>query len=563
MQEQGKHRSRMTFARAAFTIHSWLGLSFCLLLTVILLSGTLAVFHKEIDWLIYPQSRVTPSSERAGIDRVLVAVQAAHPEMGLIGEVPVQGQGPRTALNIIVVSPKDGVRRIWVDPYRGVVQGTTPFMTPGYFISQFHSFLMIPTWGYAIVCSFTFFMLASLVTGLINYRKFWRGFFRRPRRRNLRTLMGDLHRLGGVWSIWFLVIMVLTSSFYFWIRVGEPLLNFPQAIVEHEHPKIADEVLDRMGPQPPKMLPLDTLAQRVHKALPDFDIRYVHLPETHGAPVTFTGNTGEFFGPNLSEVFVDPYRGDILGHHLSRDGMSFAFVRVLTDAFHFGDFSGLISKAVWFVFGLITTGLALSGVIIFWKRTARLSVTRQIPANHQVWRTIRPWGGAMGILKPVNIAILVLAVAASVMTLRFYSAAADERAANFTAQTIGPWKMGALMIAGLGDTSDPVRPGARTMVLVRFCPACWRDIKRLWINIGPQSLGSAQERVVGQPGFARANVRLPQVIESSTRLWMVAEGWDGERYETSWPVIGPRTHKPETAEMGGLRSLDWLDQRPL
>ena len=94
-------------------------------------------------------------------------------------------------------------------------------------MAQLHAYLLIPTWGYAIVCSFAFFLLASLVTGLITYRKFWRGFFRKPRRRNLRTLMGDLHRLGGLWSIWFLVIMIDTGLWYFWIQVGEPLLLFP------------------------------------------------------------------------------------------------------------------------------------------------------------------------------------------------------------------------------------------------------------------------------------------------------------------------------------------------
>lgn len=534
MQEQAQQRGRVTFARAAFTIHSWLGLSFCLLLTIILLSGTLAVFRDEIDWLIYPQSRVTPSVERAGIDQVLTAVRTAHPEMGLIGQVPVQGAGPRTALNIIAVSPKDGVRRIWVDPYRGVVQGTTPFMMPGYFIGQFHSFLMIPTWGYVIVCSFTFFMLASLVTGLITYRKFWRGFVRRPRGRNLRTTMGDLHRLGGVWSIWFLVIMVLTSFFYFWIRVGEPLLNFPQAIVEHKHPQVADDVLDKMGPQSPAVLPLDVLAERVRKTFPDFDIRYVNLPDVHGAPVTFNGNTGEMFGPNLSEVHVDPYRGEVLGYDLSRDGFTFAYVRVLTDAFHFGDFAGIVSKFIWFLFGLVTTGLSITGVIVFWKRTARQAEGPRRSAWRRGLSILKPWGGAMGFLKPINIAVLVLAVAASVMTLRFYSASAQERAANFAEQTIGPWRLGALMIAGLGDTSDPIRPGARAMVLARFCDECWTDIKRLWVNVGLQPAGSKGQRVSGQPGFARAGVKLPDMLGADTRLWMTAEGWDGSIYYASW-----------------------------
>ena len=86
--------------------------------------------------------------------------------MGLLGQFPAEADGPRTAIGVIGVSPKDGVRRIWVDPYRGVAQGTTPFVTPGYLLSQFHAYLMIPTWGYAIVCSLVFFLLASLITGL-------------------------------------------------------------------------------------------------------------------------------------------------------------------------------------------------------------------------------------------------------------------------------------------------------------------------------------------------------------------------------------------------------------
>lgn len=534
--EHARRRSNVTFARATFEIHAWLGLSFCLLLTVILLSGTLAVFRDEIDWLIYPQARVTPGPERVPIEQVLAAVRAAHPDMGLIGQVPLQGAGPRTALNIIAVSPKDGVRRIWVDPYRGIVQGTTPFMMPGYFIGQFHSFLMIPTWGYVIVCSFSFFMLASLITGLVTYRKFWRGFFRWPRSRNLRTLMGDLHRLGGIWSIWFLVIMVLTSFFYFWIRVGEPLLNFPKAVAEHHHPQIADDVLDRMGPQPPATLSLDVLMARVHAAFPDFDVSYVEMPGVHGGLVTFSGNTGEVFGPNLSEVHVDPYSGAIMESHLSRDGFTSAYIRVLTDAFHFGDFAGLISKMIWFLFGVVTTGLSISGMIVFWRRTARHTEYKPRSAWSRFIALVKPWGGAMGWFKPINIAILALAIAASVTTLQFYSASADQRAASFAAQDVGPWKLGAIMVAGIGDTADPVRPGAWSMVLAQYCDGCWNEIKRLWVNVGLQPAGPKGQRVSGQPGFASAGLKLPDRIDTNTRLWMTAEGWDGRLHYASWPI---------------------------
>jgi hypothetical protein len=209
----------------------------------------------------------------------------------------------------------------------------------------------------------------------------------------------------------------------------------------------------------------------------------------------------------------------------------------VVDALRFGAFAGLVSKAVWFVFGLVTTGLALSGVVIFWKRSARLSEGQARPAVRRAWFVVRPWGGAMGWFKPFNIAVLALALAASVMTLRFYSATADERAANFAAQQTGPWSLGAIMIAGLGDTSDPVRPGARAMVVVRFCPECWSDIKRVWVNIGRQPLHDKGRRVSGQPGFAYASLRLPQKLDPDIRLWLVAEGWDGRQYKTSWPLV--------------------------
>ena len=141
----------------------------------------------------------------------------------------------------------------------------------------------------------------------------------------MRTLMGDLHRLGGVWSIWFLVILIATSLWYFWIRVGEPLLHFPHAVQDEMPPVMPDADFDRLGPDTPKMFSPDGLAAEVRRAFPDFRIGYLTLPDTHGDAMTFSGNTGELFGQYLSKVYVEPYSGRILGHRMSRDNYSFAW----------------------------------------------------------------------------------------------------------------------------------------------------------------------------------------------------------------------------------------------
>jgi uncharacterized iron-regulated membrane protein len=40
------------------------------------------------------------------------------------------------------------------------------------------------------------------------------------------------------------------------------------------------------------------------------------------------------------------------------------------DPLHFGNFGGLATKLVWVVFGLLLTGLCVTGVVIFTKRSA-------------------------------------------------------------------------------------------------------------------------------------------------------------------------------------------------
>jgi uncharacterized iron-regulated membrane protein len=524
----------MKSSRFVFLLHSWLGLKFFLVLTVVTLSGTLAVFQEEIDWLVYPQIRVTRGPERIGFDRILASVREAVPDGGIVGQVPLQGAGPRSAIGVVTVTRATGVRRVWVDPYRGVVQGTTPLMTPGYFLAQLHAYLLIPVWGYAIVCTLAFFLLASIITGLMTYKKFWRGFFRRPRSRSVRTLMGDLHRFGGLWSLWFLVVMVATGLWYFWTFVGEPLLDFPEAVRHENPPMLTAAELDRFGPRPPAMLPVDALAEKVRQALPDFDIRYVALPTIHEAPVTFNGNQGELFAPNLSAVHVNPFSGSIVGRELTRDGRGFAYVDVLADAFHFGNFGGTASKVVWFVFGLVMTGLSITGLVIFSRRALRRNEASHSPRRG--WSVLKPWGGAMGLLKPLNLVVLAFAAYASVMAIRFYGGGAAAFPARFESQAIGPWRLGVIAISNLGDLSNPIRPGGRVTFVAEYCPGCWADIKRLWVSIGEVPPSTPTTRVVGQPGYSIASLRLPKPIEATTRLWMTAEAWDGERYYTSWPI---------------------------
>ncbi len=529
-----RRRRAFSWSRTSLVIHNWLGLKLFLILSVVLVSGTLAVFRYEIDWLIYPQLRVTPADSLAGLDDILAALRQAYPEWGLGAEIPTGVGAGSLAIGVLGISPDRGIRLIWVDPYRAVVQGDTPLMTPGFFLAGLHRDLFVPGWGLAIVCATAIILTISLVTGLIAYRRFWLGFLRRPRTRTPRILMADLHKLVGLWSLWFFIVIALTGLWYFWTLIGEPMLGFPRTVVKAELPELAAERFEALGPGMPAPVSLDGALARVTARYPDFVSAYVSLPERHGAPVVFHGNRGELLAPYATRIAVDPFSGEILGADLASDAPALHRIGAMVNPLHYGDFGGLWSKTIWFVFGLALSSLAITGIVIYWSRTAKQAATL-FPT---LLRAFHPWRGAMSWFKPLNWAVLAATVIGTALTSQFYSTGLADAPARYAPQAIGPWRLGVTLIAGFGDGSDPLVPGAPVMAVVDYCPGCWNDIRRLWVHAGPTSPSEAERGhpVQGRPGLAATQVTLPAELDDAQRLWLVAEGWDRRLHQTSWPI---------------------------
>ena len=540
--KEKQHRP-FRWSRVMLVIHNWLGLKLFLILSVVFVSGTLAVFRWEIDWLVYPEMRVEPGRSLASLDDILAAVKRAYPEMGLGAEIPTGEGAGNLAIGMVGVSPDRGIRMIWVDPYRAIVQGDTPLMTPGFFLGSLHRDLFIPDWGLLIVCATAIVLVVSLVTGLIAYRKFWRGFFRRPRFRTLRIAMVDLHKLVGLWSLWFSIVIALTGLWYFWVLVGEPMFGFPQAVERYAPPEIAAERLEAFGPETPRTVPIADALARAQALHPDFVAGYVSLPEHHGGAYVFHGNRGEVLARYATTISVDPYTGDVLGIDLASEAPALTRIGAMVNPLHYGDFGGMWSKTIWFLFGLAVSGLAVTGIVIFWCRTA--GATAGLLST--VLRAFHPWRGAMSWLKPLNWAVLALSIFAAVMTSQFYASRLADAPARYAPQAIGPWRMGVTLIAGIGDSSDPRVPGQTAVAVVEYCAECWKEIRHLWIAIGPTPPSGDEpgQLVEGQPGFAFAGAMLPQTIDPQQRLWLTAEGWDQQLHQVSWPIGADATSPAE------------------
>src|SRR3972149_2659922 len=341
----------------AFVLHSLLGLKLSLFVLFVSFTGTIAVVSDEIEWLASPKFRASATDRRVSWSTQYEAARAAFPTYQITGITA--GEEPYLATRIPATTPAGEWRVIYIDPATGKVNGESGFITFRSFMRGLHYYLFTPgDWGFYIVTSLGFLLLGSVITGLLVYKKFWRGFFRLPRtNRGSRVFWGTLHKLLALWSVWFVLIIALTSVWYF----GERILYRFDIDVETHHAAIADHELERLRLQSPHHRPLDELVMRAQEALPELNVTSIDLPFAPSEPVYIKGQASAWLvRDRTNSVAVNPFTGAVLSVRRAQSMSVLERWAHTADPLHFGDFAGLWSKLIWLLLGLITCGVAAS-----------------------------------------------------------------------------------------------------------------------------------------------------------------------------------------------------------
>lgn len=339
-----------------WVVHSWAGLKLSIFMTFILATGTLAVLAHEFDWMVTPAMRVAPqAAPQVSIGQIAAAAQADVPGGRLQAVyMPID---PWFAAEVWVDRGKKRIERVYVNPWTAEVTGHGGWANIHRFLRQTHRHLMLPVkYGVPIVCSLSFLLLASLITGLVTYKKFWRGFVRNPHwSGGARRLSGDLHRLGGLWSLWFVALMIATGLWYLVEELGGNAPPHPQP------PKLKAELSAPAGPE------LDALVARAQAAYPNLRITEVRFPTAKGARgLVVQGQADALLVRDRSNaVWVNPADGKVLMVAKGETLNVHQRISEMADPLHFGTWGGLPVKLVWFVFGVIMTGLSVTGVMIY------------------------------------------------------------------------------------------------------------------------------------------------------------------------------------------------------
>lgn len=382
-------------ARAWWVVHQWVGLKLSLFLTFILFTGTLAVVSHEIDWLLQPSLRVAPASVEGPVDWVAIAQNAARHEA--LGKV-VAIEAPLAsafAARVRIERPDGTLAFLHAHPTTGAIQGVGPWVGAARILRNMHRHLNLPTWlGVPIVSSLAFLLLASLVSSFVVYKKWWRGFAKPLRKRDARTWWGDFHRLAGVWSLWFVALIVLTSIWYFAESLGLDAPRPPRV-----EATASVEEADRSAPEVANLAAALAAAQ---EAYPGLRIQQLLFPREAAPYLELQGDHEALLvRARANAVWIDPASSRVLLTTDGRDMTVHQRIGEMADPLHFGTFGGYWTKVPWFVFGLAMTGLAVSGAAIY-----SLRIARERSATIRLSRSLDGMWGGMGYWRWISLALI-------------------------------------------------------------------------------------------------------------------------------------------------------------
>lgn len=379
----------MSNRRIWFAVHGWLSLPVWVLFCFVCITGTIAVVSHELTWLTNPAARADNPDNLPPrpLPELVAAAQAAVPGAQV---TQVMQREPYLVTAIGIRSKDLPFAYVYVNPYTAEVQQVNDGLTFIDFMRSLHGWLLFP-WqsgysvGYYLVAALSIVTLGAMVTGLVVYRKFWRAFTRPQLRtdRGARALLGDLHRLIGAWSLWFLLLMGVTGL---WYLTQAMLWHSANDVWEHPQP-MAAESLPRTDGTPPTPIDLATGLQIARAVLPSIEPAWIAWPEHSRDYLSIAGSGSALLFDQYSyRVFIDPWSGDVVESRQPASMTTLQAISHLADPLHYGNFGGLWTKLLWFVFGLLLSATSVAGFLIWSSRTVREVRGEALPR--------RPYGDA-------------------------------------------------------------------------------------------------------------------------------------------------------------------------
>ena len=367
--------------------HAAIGLLSAVLMYLLILSGTLAVFDDELHRWEQPRSVETEALAPSAVQTALMeslASAAARPGPPIVIHLP-SNASPRatlsdaTGLHYLDASGRrrNAVRTPWAD-----------------FVMGLHFYLNLPeVWGLALVGGLGVMLVVLAVTGVLALPRIFRDAFRFNPRASRQLAQVDWHNRLSVWTLPFGVAVAFSGAVLGIMTPGAVMMSrfhlapsetavFAPVFGDTPAPEGASETV------PDAAAALDVMSSRFREAVPTDVIVRNAGTATQDIEVL----TREPQRLIVGEYYLFDARGEFVrsvGLSQGHVGQQFAASMY---RLHFGNFAGLAMKLAYFVFGIGLTVVSGTGVSIWLMKRRRRG--RGLASLEQMWATV-VWGSPL------------------------------------------------------------------------------------------------------------------------------------------------------------------------
>lgn len=246
------------------------------------------------------------------------------------------------------------------------------------FLVSVHTELHLPRpWGLILTGILGLAMMVAAVSGFIIHRHFFRDIFTLRKSDNPVLTVKDAHTVAGSWGLPFAFVLAFTGSFFsFAGSVGLPVMAMVGFGGDQE--KMFEVIIGTNpaeDPTPSTGAPVDYMISDANQ----------RTGITPGFAVIEHYNRAD----SMVTVFLDPAEGEISGKTLVYEGDTGEFVREkpflgqeesvggsffsLMGPLHFGNFMGILSKAVWAALGFAMCYVTVTGMRMWLERRPEAS----------------------------------------------------------------------------------------------------------------------------------------------------------------------------------------------
>jgi len=363
-------------------VHGWSGILLGLLLYAVVLTGTAAVFAHEIG--AWSAGHVTTQSAfekpiDATVRRLAALTPAKYQDDVNVFEIGDHGLGVFFHRHDVDAKGKPAERGIYyqldnqgrilrsVEGLDEDVFGPRNDDALSSFLVDTHVRLHLPNpWGLLLTGILGLAMLVAAISGLLIHRHLFKDIFTLRTRANPVLANRDKHSVAGTWSLPFAFILAFTGSFFsFFGTIGVPVVAM--AAFSGDIEALSEAVFGNPGTVDARPVAIGNLDRVSADA-----VRRV------GEAPTFMAI--EHFGRADSKitVFHNPKTSDIEPVVLVYEGASANFIQAkpsvgtrpsvggtltgIMGPLHFGNFAGMLSKAIWFALGFAMCYVTFTGM---------------------------------------------------------------------------------------------------------------------------------------------------------------------------------------------------------